>query len=61
MKSESMCKSVFTFRRKHADTERKLRWFIDYVLKKGHTCVVVLSKMAEDVQSGRRIVEYIIQ
>ncbi len=31
--------------------------YVDYVLGKACECVVVLSKMAEDGNSGRRIVE----
>ncbi len=31
--------------------------YVDYVLGKAHACVMVLSKMAEDGNSGRRIVE----
>ncbi len=31
--------------------------YVDYVLRKAHACVMVLSKMAEDGNSGRRIVE----
>ncbi len=32
-------------------------YYIDYVLGKARTCIVVLSKMVEDGNSGRRIVK----